>query len=133
MGYNILIAADKHFLVCSSVFLSLYEFPACSSCDVSSGPASEDSGSCQDSLPQILAVAAYSKGFACSPSPGVVVLFEKTKEKEVYKESQEIWVERKSLSKQLCSRGLFGGAGVLLIQLLIMISSPSLNYMISIS
>ncbi|XP_071666051.1 cilia- and flagella-associated protein 57 isoform X3 [Patagioenas fasciata] len=62
-----------------------------SSCDVSSGLASEDNGSPQDSLPQILAIAAYSKGFACSPSPGVVVLFEKTKEKEVYKESQEIW------------------------------------------
>lgn len=97
MCYNILIADDKHFLFCSSVFLSLSEFPACSSCDVSSGLASEDSGSHRDSLPQILAVAAYSKGFACSSSPGVVLLFEKTEEKEVYKESQEIWVERKKL------------------------------------
>ncbi|PKU46470.1 wd repeat-containing protein 65 [Limosa lapponica baueri] len=59
--------------------------------DVYYGLASEDSGSQQDSLPQISAVAAYSKGFACSCSPGVVLLFEKTKEKEVYKESQEIW------------------------------------------
>ncbi|NXV71523.1 CFA57 protein, partial [Atlantisia rogersi] len=57
---------------------SLYAFPACSSQ--------------QDSLPQISAVAAYSKGFACSPSPGVVLLFEKTKEKEIYKEIKEIWL-----------------------------------------
>ncbi|KAM9280350.1 LOW QUALITY PROTEIN: cilia- and flagella-associated protein 57 [Cariama cristata] len=61
-----------------------------SSSDVSCGLAPEDNGSQQDFLPQIPAVAAYSKGFACSSSPGVVLLFEKTKEKEVYKESQEI-------------------------------------------
>ncbi|NWQ73156.1 CFA57 protein, partial [Columbina picui] len=71
-----------------------------SSCDVSSGLASEDNGSHQDSLPQILAVAAYSKGFACSSSPGVVVLFEKTKEKEVYKESQEIWLPEDQFSSE---------------------------------
>ncbi|KAK2543324.1 Cfap57 [Columba livia] len=71
-----------------------------SSCDVSSGLASEDNGSRQDSLPQILAVAAYSEGFACSPSPGVVVLFEKTKEKEVYKESQEIWLPEDQFSSE---------------------------------
>lgn len=64
-----------------------------SSSDVSGEPTSEDSGSLQDSLPQISAVAAYSKGFACSSSPGVVLLFEKTN-KEVYKESQEIWLPR---------------------------------------
>ncbi|KAM6343173.1 cilia- and flagella-associated protein 57 [Alca torda] len=60
--------------------------------DISCGLACEDNASQQDSLPQISAVAAYSKGFACSSSPGVVLLFEKTKEKEVYKESQEIWI-----------------------------------------
>lgn len=97
MGYNILIAADKHFLFCPSLFLSLYVFSACSSSDVPCGLASEDNGSQQDSMPQISAVVAYSKGFACSSSPGVVLLFEKTKEKEVYKESQEIWVGRKKL------------------------------------
>ncbi|NWX19701.1 CFA57 protein, partial [Aegotheles bennettii] len=63
-----------------------------SSSDVFYRLASEPNGSQQDSLPQISAVAAYSKGFACSSSPGVVLLFEKTKEKEVYKESQEIWL-----------------------------------------
>ncbi|KAL2301784.1 hypothetical protein Nmel_011180 [Mimus melanotis] len=57
-----------------------------------SGLAFEDNGLQQHSLPQISAVAAYSKGFACSPSPGVVLLFEKTKEKEVFKESQEVWL-----------------------------------------
>eukprot|EP00075_Anas_platyrhynchos_P029288 XP_027318541.1 cilia- and flagella-associated protein 57 isoform X2 [Anas platyrhynchos] len=60
--------------------------------EVSCELASEDNGSQQDPVPQISAVAAYSKGFACSCSPGVVLLFEKTEEKEVYKESQEIWV-----------------------------------------
>ncbi|NXE28155.1 CFA57 protein, partial [Ardeotis kori] len=63
-----------------------------SSSDVSCGLASEDDGSQQDYLPQISTVAAYSKGFACSSSPGVVLLFEKTKEKEVYKESREVWL-----------------------------------------
>ncbi|NXT80414.1 CFA57 protein, partial [Zapornia atra] len=52
----------------------------------------EHESSQQDSLPQISALAAYSQGFACSPSPGVVLLFEKTEEKEVYKEIKEIWL-----------------------------------------
>uniref|UniRef100_A0A8C3K055 Cilia and flagella associated protein 57 n=1 Tax=Calidris pygmaea TaxID=425635 RepID=A0A8C3K055_9CHAR len=60
----------------------------------------DDNGSQQDSLPQISAVAAYSKGFACSCSPGVVLLFEKTKEKEVYKESQEIWIPQDQFSSE---------------------------------
>ncbi|NXV92299.1 CFA57 protein, partial [Calonectris borealis] len=71
-----------------------------SSSDVSSGLASEDNGSQQVSLPQISAVAAYSKGFACSSSPGVVLLFEKTKEKEVYKEKQEIWLPQDLFSSE---------------------------------
>ncbi|XP_009285547.2 PREDICTED: cilia- and flagella-associated protein 57 [Aptenodytes forsteri] len=71
-----------------------------SSSDVSCGLASEDNGSQQDSLPQISAVAAYSRGFACSSSPGVVLLFEKTKGKEVYKESQEIWLPRDLFSSE---------------------------------
>ncbi|XP_054689063.1 cilia- and flagella-associated protein 57 isoform X1 [Grus americana] len=71
-----------------------------SSSDVSCGLANEDNGSQQDSLPQISAVAAYSKGFACSSSPGVVLLFEKTKEKEVYKESQEIWLPQDLFSSE---------------------------------
>ncbi|NXJ02798.1 CFA57 protein, partial [Psophia crepitans] len=71
-----------------------------SSSDVSCGLAYEDHGSQQDSLTQISAVAAYSKGFACSSSPGVVLLFEKTKEKEVYKESQEIWLPQDLFSSE---------------------------------
>ncbi|NXJ07760.1 CFA57 protein, partial [Odontophorus gujanensis] len=66
------------------------DYASCS--DVPCEPTSEDSDSLQDSLPQISAVASYSKGFACSSSPGVVLLFEKTNKKEVYKESQEIWL-----------------------------------------
>ncbi|OXB54055.1 hypothetical protein ASZ78_001295 [Callipepla squamata] len=61
--------------------------------DVPCEPTSEDGDSLQDSLPQISAVASYSKGFACSSSPGVVLLFEKTNKKEVYEESKEIWEE----------------------------------------
>ncbi|XP_075280835.1 cilia- and flagella-associated protein 57 isoform X3 [Opisthocomus hoazin] len=79
---------------------SLYALPACISSDVSCGLASEDNGSQQNALPQISAVAAYSKGFACSSSPGVVLLFEKTKEKEIYKESQEIWLPQDVFSSE---------------------------------
>ncbi|XP_016155520.1 PREDICTED: LOW QUALITY PROTEIN: cilia- and flagella-associated protein 57, partial [Ficedula albicollis] len=65
-----------------------------------SGLASEENGLQQHPLPQISAVAAYSKGFACSPSPGVVLLFEKTNEKEVYKESQEVWLPQDLFSTE---------------------------------
>ncbi|KAJ8779488.1 hypothetical protein J1605_012372 [Eschrichtius robustus] len=44
----------------------------------------------QLSLPQVSAIAAYSKGFACSAGPGRVLLFEKMEEKEFYRESREI-------------------------------------------
>ncbi|XP_032302082.1 cilia- and flagella-associated protein 57 isoform X2 [Coturnix japonica] len=60
--------------------------------DVPSESTSEDSDSLQDIPPQISAVAAYSKGFACSTSPGVVLMFEKTNGNGAYKESQEIWL-----------------------------------------
>ncbi|NWV22767.1 CFA57 protein, partial [Origma solitaria] len=78
---------------------SLYTFPACSS-DVPCGPTLEDNGSQQHSLPQISAVAAYSKGFACSPSPGVVLLFERTKEMEFHKECQEVWLPQDLFSTE---------------------------------
>ncbi|XP_064003867.1 cilia- and flagella-associated protein 57 isoform X2 [Pogoniulus pusillus] len=71
-----------------------------SSSDVSSELVSEDPNPQQDSLPRISAIAAYSKGFACASSPGVVLLFEKTKEKEVYKERQEIWLPRDLFSSR---------------------------------
>ncbi|TKC38954.1 hypothetical protein EI555_020958 [Monodon monoceros] len=38
----------------------------------------------------VSAIAAYSKGFACSAGPGRVLLFEKIEEKEFYRESREI-------------------------------------------
>ncbi|XP_010005021.1 PREDICTED: WD repeat-containing protein 65 [Chaetura pelagica] len=75
------------------------------SSNVPCGVASEDNGSQQDSLPQISAIAAYSKGFACSPNPGVVLLFEKTKEMEVYQESQEIWLPQDPYSSDPMQSG----------------------------
>uniref|UniRef100_A0A8C5TMF2 Cilia and flagella associated protein 57 n=1 Tax=Malurus cyaneus samueli TaxID=2593467 RepID=A0A8C5TMF2_9PASS len=87
---------------------SLYTFLACSS-DASSEPAFEDSDSKQHSLPQISAVAAYSKGFACSPSPGVVLLFEKTVEQELYEEKQEVWLPQDQFStepKESCKQDI---------------------------
>ena len=48
----------------------------------------------QLSLPQVFAIAAYSKGFACSAGPGRVLLFEKMEDKEFYRESREIRVRR---------------------------------------
>lgn len=100
-----------NIFVLSLLFWRLYTFLACSGSDVAGEPTSEDSGSLQDSLPQISAVVAYSKGFACSSSPGVVLLFEKTNEKEVYKESQEIWVGEKKLLQAIAKqRPVFVGS-----------------------
>ncbi|NWV96642.1 CFA57 protein, partial [Machaerirhynchus nigripectus] len=70
-----------------------------------SGLAFEDNGLQQHSIPQISAVAAYSKGFACSPSPGVVLLFEKNEEKEGYVESQEIWLPQDLFSTEPSKSG----------------------------
>nr|XP_023959645.1 cilia- and flagella-associated protein 57 isoform X2 [Chrysemys picta bellii] len=69
---------------------SLIEFPTASSPDLSSEMLCEAVGQQQASFPQISAIAAYSKGFACSAGPGVVLLFEKTEEKEGYRENREI-------------------------------------------
>uniref|UniRef100_A0A8C6JED1 EML-like second beta-propeller domain-containing protein n=1 Tax=Melopsittacus undulatus TaxID=13146 RepID=A0A8C6JED1_MELUD len=96
-----LLWETRHFFVCPLVFLSLYAFPACS-CSVGS---SVDNGSQQDSLPQISAIAAYSKGFACSPSPGIVVLFEKTRGKEFCEEIQEIWLPKDRFSSDTKKSG----------------------------
>lgn len=57
-------------------------------------------------MPQVFAIAAYSKGFACSAGPGRVLLFEKVEEKDVYRESREIRVRRTqmgSLRALFCS------------------------------
>ncbi|XP_038268117.1 cilia- and flagella-associated protein 57 isoform X1 [Dermochelys coriacea] len=69
---------------------SLIEFPTASSPDLSSEMLCEAVDQQQASLPQISAIAAYSKGFACSAGPGIVLLFEKTEEKEGYRENREI-------------------------------------------
>ncbi|XP_050817064.1 cilia- and flagella-associated protein 57 isoform X2 [Gopherus flavomarginatus] len=69
---------------------SLIEFPTASSPDLSSEMLCEAVGQQHASLPQISAIAGYSKGFACSAGPGVVLLFEKTEEKEGYRENREI-------------------------------------------
>uniref|UniRef100_A0A8D0L5H4 Cilia- and flagella-associated protein 57 n=1 Tax=Sphenodon punctatus TaxID=8508 RepID=A0A8D0L5H4_SPHPU len=50
----------------------------------------ETDGQQQALLPKVSAIAAYSKGFACSAGPGVVLLFEKLEEKEGYRESRAI-------------------------------------------
>jgi len=42
--------------------------------------------------PQITAIVAYSKGFACACGPGVVHLFEKTDDKDFFKKAREIRV-----------------------------------------
>ncbi|XP_042299839.1 cilia- and flagella-associated protein 57-like, partial [Sceloporus undulatus] len=69
---------------------SLIEFPAASSPEYSSEMVCEGEAQQQTSLPRVSAVAAYSKGFACAAGPGIVLLFEKSEEKEGYRESREI-------------------------------------------
>ncbi|XP_033738759.1 cilia- and flagella-associated protein 57-like [Pecten maximus] len=41
-------------------------------------------------IPQVSAIVAYSKGFACSCGPGTVHLFEKTDDKDFFKKTREI-------------------------------------------
>jgi hypothetical protein len=54
-------------------------------------PASSEDGS-QPAVPQITAIVAYSKGFACACGLGTVYLFEKTDDKDFFKKSREIKV-----------------------------------------
>lgn len=51
-------------------------------------------------MPQVTAIKAYSKGFACSAGPGTVCLFEKTEEKCSYRQIKEIRVSTDSLNLQ---------------------------------
>nr|XP_004672541.1 cilia- and flagella-associated protein 57 [Jaculus jaculus] len=53
------------------------------------------------SMPQVFAIAAYSKGFACSAGPGRVLLFEKVEEKDFYRESREIQIPVDPQSSEL--------------------------------
>ncbi|XP_034159183.2 cilia- and flagella-associated protein 57 isoform X1 [Pangasianodon hypophthalmus] len=41
-------------------------------------------------MPRVTIIKAYSKGFACSAGPGTVCLFEKTEEKDSYRQIREI-------------------------------------------
>nr|KAF6381509.1 cilia and flagella associated protein 57 [Pipistrellus kuhlii] len=69
---------------------SLIEFPTLSSPVPSFEQILETNGHSQQSMPQVFAIASYSKGFACSAGPGRVLLFEKMEEKDFYHESREI-------------------------------------------
>lgn len=80
-------------------FSSLIEFPTISSPLPSYEQILTASSHSQLTMPQVFAVAAYSKGFACSAGPGRVLLFEKVEEKDFYHESREIRVRRGGRSK----------------------------------
>uniref|UniRef100_A0A7M4FJ19 Cilia and flagella associated protein 57 n=1 Tax=Crocodylus porosus TaxID=8502 RepID=A0A7M4FJ19_CROPO len=69
---------------------SLLEFVTGGSPDLANELVLEGDAPQQVSLPHISAIAAYSKGFACSAGSGVVLLFEKTEDKEGYREIREI-------------------------------------------
>ncbi|XP_038622165.1 cilia- and flagella-associated protein 57 [Tachyglossus aculeatus] len=69
---------------------SLITFPGISSPFPSQDNFFEGSSMHRASLPRVSAVAAYSKGFACSAGPGTILLFERVEEKDTYQESREI-------------------------------------------
>ncbi|XP_043860476.1 cilia- and flagella-associated protein 57 isoform X1 [Dromiciops gliroides] len=69
---------------------SLIEFPAPSSPDMSSEQLFVEKSESQNLMPKVSAIAAYSKGFACSAGLGRVLLYEKMEEKDAYRESREI-------------------------------------------
>lgn len=78
-------------------FSSLIEFPTISSPVPSYDQVMMASNNSQLAMPQVFAIAAYSKGFACAAGPGRVLLFEKMEEKDIYRESREIRVRRGEL------------------------------------
>ncbi|XP_012872235.1 PREDICTED: cilia- and flagella-associated protein 57 [Dipodomys ordii] len=69
---------------------SLIEFPPISSPVPSFEQVTTTASHNQLPMPQVFAIATYSKGFACSAGPGRVLLFEKVEEKDSYRESREI-------------------------------------------
>lgn len=75
-------------------FSSLIQFPTLTSPVPSCEQVTMASSRSQLSPPQVFAIAAYSKGFACSAGPGRVLLYEKVDDKESYRESREIRVRR---------------------------------------
>lgn len=64
----------------------------------------------QLSPPQVFAIAAYSKGFACSAGPGRVLLYEKVDDKESYRESREIRVRGGRRGQSWGPTGICSGA-----------------------
>ncbi|XP_072505212.1 cilia- and flagella-associated protein 57 isoform X6 [Notamacropus eugenii] len=72
---------------------SLIEFPAPSSPDMSSEQLFVEKNESQNLMPQVSAIAPYSKGFACSAGLGRVLLYEKMEEKDAYRESREIRIK----------------------------------------
>jgi len=48
--------------------------------------------------PQITAIVAFSKGFACSCGPGTVAWFEKTDDREYFKKAREIKIPQENNS-----------------------------------
>ncbi|KAM5248101.1 cilia- and flagella-associated protein 57 [Ctenodactylus gundi] len=71
---------------------SLIEFPPLSSPAPSFEQLVTSTMQNHSSMPQVFAIAIYSKGFACSAGPGRVLLFEKIEEKDAYRESREIQI-----------------------------------------
>lgn len=56
------------------------------------GTITENEGTGATGTPRITAIVSSSKGFACSAGHGVVVVYEKTEDKDSYKKSREIRV-----------------------------------------
>uniref|UniRef100_A0A2K6FMU8 Cilia and flagella associated protein 57 n=1 Tax=Propithecus coquereli TaxID=379532 RepID=A0A2K6FMU8_PROCO len=71
---------------------SLIEFPPTSSPVPSYERVVGASSHSSLAMPQVFAIAAFSKGFVCSAGPGRVLLFEKLEDKDFYRESREIWI-----------------------------------------
>lgn len=88
-------------------FSSLIEFPTISSPAPSYEQVMLARSLSQLTMPQVFAIAAYSKGFACSAGPGRVLLFEKMEEKDFYRESREIRVRREGRAELGFSWHLF--------------------------
>ena len=53
----------------------------------------------------VLCVTKYSKGFLCSAGNGVVYMYEKTDERELYKKAREIRIPISADSAQATAKG----------------------------
>lgn len=61
-------------------------------------PTEDETPSAPALMPRVTVIKAYSKGFACSAGPGTVCLFEKTEEKNNYRQIREIRVSTDCLT-----------------------------------